>query len=388
METQLQSVRILIIEDDEDDYIIIKELLNEIYTKGFIVTWANNYDKALKFLQEEVYDICMLDYRLGAHDGFEILKELSALNIDVPVVFLTGQGEYRIDVQAMEAGAADYLIKDSLTPSILERSIRYTIDRATAGRALRRSHEKLEEIVRQRTSQLIDANNELKKASEKIQNFAFSISHDLKSPATALFALTRRLRDNYSETLGEKGGLYCEQILAASGQILSLVENINLFISEKEMPLNIEDLDLSAVLNEIKVEFSDKIINRKINWDVPGELPFIRADHLSILRILRNLIENAFKYGGENLSYIGIKFEDSMDTYTISVSDDGPGFNTDQDANVFLPFQRIGMNKGIEGCGLGLAIVKEIAEKHGGEVWTSHYNGKGATFCFSISKYI
>ena len=388
METQPQSVKILIIEDDEDDYIIIKELLSEIDTKEFIVSWANNYDKALKLLQEEECDICMLDYRLGAHDGFEILKELSALNMDVPVVFLTGQGEYRIDVLAMEAGAADYLVKDSLTPSNLERSIRYTIDRATAARALRRSHEKLEEKVRQRTSELIDANNELKRASEKIQNFAFSISHDLKSPATALFALTRRLRENYREILGEKGSLYCEQILAASGHILSLVEDINLFISEKEMPLNIEDLDLTAVMNEIKVEFSDKIINQKINWDVPGKLPFIRADHLSLLRVLRNLIENSFKYGGENLSYIGIKFEEAIDAYTISISDDGPGFNTDEDANVFLPFQRIGMNKAIEGSGLGLAIVKEIAEKHDGDVWTCHNNGNGATFCFSISKYI
>ena len=388
METQLQSVKILVIEDDEDDYIIMEELLREIDTKDFIITWANDYDRALKLLQEEGYDICMLDYRLGAHDGLEILNELSALETDVPVVFLTGQGEYRVDVLAMEAGAADYLVKDSLTSSLLERSIRYTIDRATAARALRRSHEKLEETVRQRTSQLIDANNELKKASEKIQTFAFSISHDLKSPATALYALTRRLRDRYREILGEKGELYCDQILAVSGHILSLVENINLFISEKEMPLNIENLDLNAVLNEIQSEFSDKIVTRNINWDVPGELPFIRADHLSILRILRNLIENAFKYGGENLSYIGIKFEESMNAYTISVSDDGPGFNTDQDANVFLPFQRIGMNKSIEGSGLGLAIVKEIAEKHGGEVWTSHDNGKGATFCFSISKFI
>ena len=313
----MKPVKILIIEDDEDDYIIMKELLSEIDTRAFIITWANNYDEAVKLLKENDFDICMLDYRLGAHDGLEILKELTSFDTDVPVIFLTGQGEYRIDVQAMEAGAADYLIKDSLTSSILERSIRYTLDRASASRALRRSHEKLEETVRQRTAELVNANNELKKASEKIQNFAFSISHDLKSPATALFALTRRFRDNYVEELDQKGNIYCDQILSASGQILSLVEKINLFISEKEMPLNIENLDLSAVLNEIKIEFSDRIINRKIQWKIPDKLPSIRADRLSILRVLRNLIENAFKYGGDDLSYIGIKFQENIDAYTL-----------------------------------------------------------------------
>ncbi|MBN2419977.1 MAG: hybrid sensor histidine kinase/response regulator [Deltaproteobacteria bacterium] len=388
MENKKQLIKILIIEDDEDDYIIIKELLSEIDTKDFLITWANECDKAINMLKENDFDICLLDYRLGVHDGLEIFKEIIKFNKDLPVIFLTGQGEYRIDVLAMEAGASDYLVKDSLSSSNLERSIRYAIDRAKTGKALRDAHEKLEEKVRERTSELIQANIELKKASEKIQSFAYSISHDLKSPATALFALTRRLRDNFGEKLGDKGIAYCKQIMSASGQIIALVEKINMFIAEKEMPLNVEEINLEELLNEVKLEFSEEITKRKINWVDTGRLPVIRADRLSIIRALRNFLDNAFKHGGEKLTSICIKLEETTDTFIISVIDDGHGILRNRGEDVFLPFSRNGKKKSEEGSGLGLAIVKEISEKHGGEVWTGNVNGEGAVFCFSISKNI
>lgn len=388
MKKNLPSLKILIIEDDEDDYIIIKDLLNEIETNDFETTWAPDYDMALDLLENRAHDICMLDYHLGSHNGLEILNEVSKRGIDIPVIFLTGRGEYQVDVQAMEAGAADYIVKDNFTSSLLERSVRYTIDRTRTAHALQKAHDRLEEEVRQRTSELINANNELKKASEKIQSFAFSISHDLKSPATALYGLTRRLFNCYGNALDNKGNKYCEHILHASEQILSLVEKINIFISEKEMPLTIEELKFSELLNEIKVEFLDRIINRELDWIVPEELPSIRADRLSIIRILRNLVENAFKYGGDSLSYIRVGFEETGNSFIISVSDNGLGLKKNINKDIFLPFERTGMTKEVEGSGLGLAIVKEIAEKHGGEVWTSQSSDRGVTFHFSISKYL
>lgn len=286
----------------------------------------------------------------------------------------------------MKTGAADYLVKEMLTPSLLERSIRYALGRARTEHALREAHNKLEEKVRQRTAELSEANNKLMKSSEKIQSFAFSISHDLKSPATGLFGLTRRLCESYAKKLDKKGRTYCEQILAAAKQILSLVERINLFISEKEMPLTIEKLNLLELLNEIKEEFSDQMLDRKIRWLEPEGLPLIKADRLSIIRVFRNLVENALKYGGDSLSYVEIGFEETGNAYIISVSDDGPGLKRRKNEDIFLPFERMESARGTEGSGLGLAIVKEIAEKHGGEVWAGRNSDKGAIFYFSISR--
>ena len=390
-EKEFTTVKILLVEDDEDDYIIINNLLTNIHANTFDITWTPIFDEGLRFLERREHDICLLDYRLGAHNGIEILEETKIKGVrDIPIILLTGQGEYAVDIQAMKAGAADYLVKEELTPSLLERSIRYSLGRASAARALREAHDKLEEKVRLRTVELSDANIKLKRASEKIKLFAYSISHDLKSPASSLFALTRRFYDNYAEILDLdiKGRTYCEQILKAAEQILSLVEKINIYISEKEMPLTIEKINLSELLTEIREEFSDQILNRKINWLGPEKSFSIKADRLSIIRVFRNLAENALKYGGDSMSYIEIGVEETNNFYILSVSDDGSGLKRNKDENIFLPFERNEAARGIEGSGLGLAIVKEIVEKHRGKVWVGQRPGKGAIFYFSISKYL
>lgn len=381
-------VKILLVEDDEDDYVIIKDILAEIPTNSFDLTWVSTYDEALGLLEFQQHDICLLDFRLGVHNGIEILEEASARQIKTPIIFLTGQGEYAVDVQAMKAGAADYLIKEKLNPSLLERSVRYALERARNARALQEARNQLEEKVRQRTAELTTVNNELKKASEKIQMFAYSISHDLKSPATSLFGLTRRFYQRYADAVDSKGRTYCEQILKASEQILLLVEKINSYISAKETPLTVEQLNLSHLLYEVRDEFSDRLLHRQIDWQVPERLPPIRADRLGLIRILRNLVENSLKYGGKSLSLISIGFKESDQVYILSVCDDGLGLKKDMTENIFLPFKRMESAREIEGYGLGLAIVKELVERHGGEIWAGQGPGKGATFYFSISKYL
>ena len=385
-EEKFIPIKVLLIEDDEDDYIIIRGLLAEIQTAVFDITWTSGYYDALKLVGRQEHDICLLDYRLGAYTGVELLEEKAFKETDIPIIFLTGQGEYSVDVKAMKAGVMDYLVKEGLTSSLLERAIRYALARARDICALKDAREELEEKVRQRTVDLTEANNELGKASEKIKLFAYSISHDLKSPATALFGLTRRLHDTYAMFLDDKGHSYCEMILKSAEQILSLVEKINIFISEKEMPLIIEELDLSEVLNEIWGEFSEQILERKINWSASEWLPSVRADRLSIIRVFRNLIENALKYGGDSLRSIDIGFEESGNNFIISVGDDGKGLNGNKNKDIFQPFERIEPSKRTAGSGMGLAIVKEIAEKHGGEVWAGQKRGKGAVFYFSIPK--
>ena len=114
----------------------------------------------------------------------------------------------------------------------------------------------------------------------------------------------------------------------------------------------------------------------------------IRADRISIIRVFRNLVENALKYGGDKISYISIGFEETAYVYIISISDNGLGLKGNGNKDIFLPFNKMENSKAIMGYGMGLAIVKEIVEKHGGKVWAKQNSDEGATFYFSLSKYL
>ena len=385
-ETSLPPVKVLLIEDDEDDFVLIRDFLSEIRGGEFTLDWVHEYDKALEAFSGQSHDICLLDYRLGHHDGFEILQMAKTKGWNIPVIFLTGQGEYEVDLRAMQAGVADYLIKDQIGPRTLERSIRYAIDRSRARRALERAYEEMEQRVVERTANLAEANERLKKSSEEVKRFAYSISHDLKSPVVGIYGLTRRLFDDYADSLDEKGKHYCERIMHASEQIAALVANINIFIASKEIPLTFEDVKLKEICGVIRDEFSAQLERREIHWSGPHEDAEMHADRLSLLRALRNMVDNALKYGGENLSEIKVEYHESDDFHILSVSDNGIGLQGRDYESLFAAFRRDDSSKGVEGAGLGLAIVREIAERHGGRVWARPGENKGATFYMSVSK--
>jgi PAS domain S-box-containing protein len=227
----------------------------------------------------------------------------------------------------------------------------------------------------------------LRESSEKIKLFAYSVSHDLKSPAVGLYALTKRLHRDYADMLDEKGQKYCEQILKAAEQIAALVEKINVFISTKEAPLTVERLELKEILQVVREEFSPQLNIREIRWLEPDDIPEIKADRLSIIRALRNLVDNALKYGGEALTEISIRYKESGESQILSIKDNGIGLKEkDHHQDIFAPFIRRKTSKGIEGSGLGLSIVREIAEKHGGKVWLEPGQERGITFYLSIPK--
>jgi light-regulated signal transduction histidine kinase (bacteriophytochrome) len=194
--------------------------------------------------------------------------------------------------------------------------------------------------------------------------------------------LSKHARD----VLDEKGRTYCDQILKISEHIAALVEKINIYIATKEAAPMIETTNLSKILRILKDEFSAQLSLRRIDWFAPEYGVEINADKISILRIFRNLIDNALKYGGQSLTRISVGYEESENLHIFSVSDNGKGLKEADSEKIFGLFQRNETSRGVEGAGLGLAIVKEIAEQHGGRVWVEPRGKKGITFYVSISK--
>src|SRR5690606_36859401 len=141
-----QLVRILIIDDDEDDFILTSGFINSIEDRSFEIQWCYSYKSALEHLASKKFDLYFVDYRLGAKTGIDLLAEAMKMNCEEPIILLTGKGNSAIDKQAMQMGAVDYLVKSELTPEKLERCIRYALERAASTKALRANERKYRSI--------------------------------------------------------------------------------------------------------------------------------------------------------------------------------------------------------------------------------------------------
>lgn len=273
-------------------------------------------------------------------------------------------------------------------------------ERRRVEQELERYHDHLEDLVAERTAELARANDQLtteieerrraeaalQAASEKLKFFAYSVAHDLKSPAIGIHGLTKRLSRHTRDVLDDKGKLYCDQILRVSEHIAALVDKVNVYISAKEARLSIEKVNVGEILQMLKEEFSAQLSLRRIDWRVPETTVEVNADRLSLMRAFRNFVDNSLKYGGERLSRIAMSYEESEDFHIFSVSDDGKGLKAEDCEKIFGVFQRNETSRGVEGAGLGLTIVREIAARHGGSVWVEPRTRKGTTFYLSIAR--
>src|SRR5438128_114010 len=138
-----QPIRVLLIEDSESDYLLTRHMLTSIENQIFDLEWAASWQTGIEAIRRAGHDICLLDYRIGGGNGLELLRETRAVSYQFPVILLTGVSDYRLDVEAMQLGAADFLVKDQLTPALLERSIRYAIAQARTLDELRRQQDVL-----------------------------------------------------------------------------------------------------------------------------------------------------------------------------------------------------------------------------------------------------
>jgi PAS domain S-box-containing protein len=125
-----QNKKIAVIEDDEDDYLIIRDYISDIEGRSFVVDWFQDYNSAIKAIKNKEYQLYFVDYFLGHKTGLDLLDDAAAMNCDEPIILLTGLGNKAIDIKAMERGATDYLVKNDLSTEKLERCIRYALERS------------------------------------------------------------------------------------------------------------------------------------------------------------------------------------------------------------------------------------------------------------------
>jgi len=146
MSGQNNTVKILIVDDDQDDFFITGEYIKHIPGSSYQVDWCPRYDDALQHMLARHYNLYLVDYRLGAKSGVDLLQDALNAHCEEPIILLTGKGNYEVDKQAMQLGAVDYLVKTELTIEKMERCIRYAIDRATTLKELKENERKYRSI--------------------------------------------------------------------------------------------------------------------------------------------------------------------------------------------------------------------------------------------------
>ena len=141
-----KAIKVLLIEDDEDDYVLFKKLLGDIKNIPYQLTWASNYEKGLALISEKAHDIYIFDYLLGQNTAIDLLIHCRALEIKAPIILLTGLSNQAADIAAMQLGAADFLEKGEITSITLERSMRHAAAQGAVLEELKASEKKFRGI--------------------------------------------------------------------------------------------------------------------------------------------------------------------------------------------------------------------------------------------------
>ncbi len=240
------------------------------------------------------------------------------------------------------------------------------------------------EDVNEAREELVKSNKKIKETNKDLESFAYSVSHDLKSPLRAINGYTKVLLEDYPDLFTDEKKEFMDLIVKNSVKMNTLIDDLLRFSRAGRNKLDISEFNMSVmvkdVINAVKENYKSKKIESKIQEDV-----IINADISAIKHVLLNLIGNAVKFSeNETISKIefGIKNISGINVYYIK--DNGIGFNIKYTNKVFDVFQRLHGSEKYEGTGVGLALVKRIINKHGGKIWAESEIGKGSIFYFTI----
>jgi signal transduction histidine kinase len=258
-------------------------------------------------------------------------------------------------------------------------------ERKQAEIVLRQHREQLEELVEERTQELTRANQEL-------ESFAYTVSHDLRAPLRHINGFTSILLNDYFEQLDESARKFLNNIRDGSQNMTKMIDGLLQLSRMSRGDLHYSQIDLSALVAEIANELQSAEPERKVSWQVePGCL--VRGDERLLRAALQNLLDNAWKFTiKEEQAFIEFARETDRSKTTrpddnaplFYVRDNGVGFDMNYASKLFTPFQRLHNESEFAGTGIGLATVQRIVRKHGGEIWCQSQAGEGTTFYFTL----
>jgi signal transduction histidine kinase len=374
-------VKVMMVDDDEDDFIIVRDLLRDVGAGKYALTWVSQYDQALRQVcstdVDVDVDVVLADYQLGSRSGIELVRDLLANGCKAPVIVLTGQGDREVDFAAMEAGAADFLNKSQLTADMLERTIRYAV-------AQKKSEEQRLSLVAERA-----ARAELEAAAKAKDEFLAMLSHELRTPLTPVLMTVSALEADSSlpQRVREDVAVIRRNVELQVKLIDDLLDLTR--VARGKFELKEELTDVHALVRQAWQTCcgdSQRLKGLRTVHKLDARRHHVWGDPARLEQVFWNLFKNAMKFtpdGGtievatENPDWGGV---------TITVRDTGVGIEPDALPHIFTAFEQGGrdVTKQFGGLGLGLAICKAVTEMHGGTIG-AHSDGQDQGAVFTVT---
>jgi signal transduction histidine kinase len=378
--------RLLIIDDDQVDREAYLRFLSGDRSATYHVVEAASALEGARLLADGSYDCVVLDYRLPGADGLTLLQAFRDRHGGIPtapVVMMTGQGNESVAVEAMKLGIADYLVKDGLTAEGFRRAVKNAVCRW-----------RLHATVVEKSRGLEQANAELKQRAEEMQRLYHVVSHELKTPLTAVREFIALVLDGVAGPLPTPDQrIYLEHALDGCDQISRHVNDLSDSSRLENVKLR---LNLAPVRPERIISFALASIRHvalakglTLRTEITPNLPPVLADEVRLSQILGNLLGNAAKFTppqGE-IALIAQFKAGTTQEIEIIVKDTGCGIAPEHLDKIFNRLYQVphaGDDLMGSGLGLGLSIARELVELHSGSLSVDSALGIGSTFRFTL----
>ncbi|OUL33231.1 ATP-binding protein [Nostoc sp. 106C] len=397
-----ETLRILVVDNDEVDRMTVRRAL----TKAGVpieLSEVSVCNDALSTIRNTTYDCIFLDYHLPDQDGLTLIQKLRSLEIKVPIVVLTGQGDENIAVELMKAGATDYLSKARVSSETLTQVLRNAIrlhraemQAALAHQQLKETNEQLtrknQELERQR-QQIHLQNLRLLEASRLKSQFLATISHELRTPMNAIIGFSQiLLRHKFGQLTHQQTDMV-ERILNNGKHLLMLLNEVLDFskLEAGRFELKPELFDLPKIIEVTVAEIRSLAESKKLSLlvDVNLQNPLVFNDSSRVQQILVNLLSNAIKFTESGNIWVEVT-ENIQNQLAITVRDTGIGIASRDFKIIFEAFRQVdqSITRKYPGTGLGLAIVDSLVRMMGGKIILKSQLGVGSMFRIELPRQI
>jgi signal transduction histidine kinase len=366
----LNNIRVLLVDDDEDDYLIIRKIFEQVTNSPFVLSWTSSFEDAKKLIKQEKHDAYLIDYRLGEHTGLDLLRYAKPEKRLQPFILLTGASDQVIEWSSMMLAASDYLVKGSFDASLLTRTLFYAIQR--------------KRFEAQRLDHLI----ELNRSKDEFISIA---SHQLRTPATAVKQYIGLVLDGFAGEIPDAQRQLLDRAYESNERQLRIVSDL-LKVAQLDagkVALKQRAVKVNALLNDILRSQKDVFDSRRqevVTNLLPKEQT-VHADQDRLRMVFENIIDNASKYSEENMT-ITVDAEDIGDAVAVRVKDEGVGIDPANRSRLFEKFSRIenSLSTKVGGTGLGLYWAKKIIDLHDGLIQHEDNKPQGTIFTIVLKK--
>lgn len=241
-------------------------------------------------------------------------------------------------------------------------------------------HERAEEALARQAQELARSNAEL-------EDFTYSVSHDLKEPLRAIEAFSAFLAEDYGDKLDEEGRRYVNVVRENAVRMKDLIEDLLRLSRIGRVQHEHSTVAVESLVEDVRQDLVFALEEKKVDLRVQPDLPTITCDEVHMKQVFKNLISNAIKFNDKPRPVVEIACHDDNGVYTFSVRDNGMGIDQQYHEKIFRIFQRLNHREDYKDTGVGLAICKKVIEAHEGTIWVEESRpGAGTTFSFTIPK--